>query len=377
VLRKGLVVFQFAVSVFLIVGTVVIYDQLAYIRERDLGYDREQVVVLPTGDRAPRAGYATLKHELLQLAGGRSAAAVNSIPGYHRGGYSLEAEGLTMPEGEYFPIGGLPADRDVVETLGLELVAGPGFPRSDGYTTEQGYVYLLNEATVRALGWTPEEAVGRRAGLNGRDGRVVGVVRDFHHTSLHQPIEPLALFIEPGSYEYLLVKIAPGDVAGTLGAIGQVWARLAAHRPFAYRFLDQEFDALYRAEARLGQLFTIFAGLAILIACLGLFGLAAFSAEQRTKEIGVRKVMGASVPGLVGLLSKEFTRLVVVAFVVAAPLAYLAMERWLDTFAYRTEITWTVFAVAGVLALAIAFGAVSYQAVRAATTDPAKALRYE
>lgn len=378
VLRKGLVVFQFAVSVFLIVGTIVVYEQLAYVQSRHPGFDKEQVVVLPIGDTVLRERYPAMKAALTQLAPVRSAAAVNSIPGYQRGGYALEAEGLTLPEGEIFPIRGLQADKDVVATLGLELLAGPGFPQSESYTPEQGYVYLVNEATARALGWTPEAAVGKRFNLlGGRPGEVVGVVRDFHHSSLREAIDPLALFIEPGSYEYLLVKVAPGDLAASLDAIRQVWTQFAAHRPFTYQFLDQEFDALYRSEERLGQLFTLFAALAILIACLGLFGLAAFSAEQRTKEIGVRKVLGASVPGIVALLSKEFTRLVAVGFVLAAPLAYLVMDRWLHTFVYRTDIGWTVFVLAGATAFAVAFLTVSYQAVKAATTDPVKALRYE
>lgn len=377
-LRKLLVVFQFAASIVLIVGTMVVYQQLDYVRTTDLGFDKERVVVLPIGDRQLRQDYPTLKAALEQQAGVQSVAAVNSYPGYQRGGYALEAEGLQMPEGEFFGIRGMQADEDVVATLGLTLIAGDGFPQSDSYTLEQGYVYLINETTVRRLGWTPEEAIGKRFNLLGnRQGEVVGVVKDFNHSSLHDTIDPLALFIEPSNYEYLLVRTAPGDVAGALRGIEQAWRQYVTHRPFEYQFLDQAFDALYRAEVQLGQVFGVFALLAILIACLGLFGLAAFAAEQRTKEIGVRKVLGATVAGIALLLSRDFARLVGVAFVLAVPVAYFAMNAWLSDFTYRTSLGVGTFLLAGVLTLLVAVLTVSYQSARAALVDPVKALRYE
>ena len=283
-----------------------------------------------------------------------------------------------MPEGEFFGIRGMQADKDVVATLGLTLIAGDGFPQSDSYTLEQGYVYLINETTVRRLGWTPEEAIGKRFNLLGnRQGEVVGVVKDFNHSSLHDTIDPLALFIEPSNYEYLLVRTAPGDVAGALRGIEQAWRQYVTHRPFEYQFLDQAFDALYRAEVQLGQVFGVFALLAILIACLGLFGLAAFAAEQRTKEIGVRKVLGGTVAGIALLLSRDFARLVGVAFVLAVPVAYFAMNAWLSDFTYRTSLGVGTFLLAGVLTLLVAVLTVSYQSARAALVDPVKALRYE
>ena len=225
-----------------------------------------------------------------------------------------------------------------------------------------------------------EEAVGKWFQILGRGrdrGRVVGVVRDFHFNSLQQEIDPLALFLYPRSYRHLLVKISPTDVPATLAFLQQQWTTFAPQRPFDFQFLDQEFDALYRAEERAGQLFGFFAGLAIFIACLGLFGLASFAAEQRTKEIGVRKVLGASVPTVVLLLSKDFTWLVLVAFVVAVPVAYVAMNQWLDHFAYRIDIPWPIFLVAGLAVLVVAWLTVSYQSVKAALANPVESLRYE
>ena len=339
------------------------------------------LVVLSIGDRELTEAYATLKNEMLQHPNVLHASAIHSIPGYQRSGYGMRAEGVNMEEGESILVGGIPSDPDVVETLGLDLLAGAGFPKSEGYTPEPGkYVYLVNETLLSELGWSVDEAVGRRINLLGnRLGEIVGVFKDYHFLSLHQRIEPMAFFIEPRQFAYLMVKIAPTDVPGTLAAMEATWQRLAPHRPFVYRFLDQEFNALYRADQQTGQILSAFAVLAVLIACLGLFGLASFAAEQRTKEIGVRKVLGASASQIVLLLTKDFTRLVVVAFVVAAPMAYLVMNRWLESFAYRVDMmqSWWIFLLAGLATLVVAFLTVSYQSIRAALANPALSLRYE
>ena len=211
----------------------------------------------------------------------------------------------------------------------------------------------------------------------GRRLTVIGVVKDFHYKTHKAAIEPLYLRLTTETSNFVLAKLRPGDLPGTLRAMEAVWDRMAPALPFRYSFLNDEFDALYRAEQRLGRLFGALAFFAIVVACLGLFGLAAFTAEQRTKEIGIRKVFGASVAGLVALLSKDFLRLVLIAFVVAVPVAYLAMNRWLEDFAYRTDLGIGIFALAGGLALGIALLTVSYQAIRAALADPVKALRYE
>ena len=379
--RKLLVVFQFAVTVFLIAGTMIVYRQLDYMSSKNLGFDKEQVVVLSIGDRALLETYTTLKNEILQHPNVRHASAIHSIPGYQRAGYGMRAEGINMEEGESILVGGIPSDPDVVETLGLDLLAGAGFPKSEGYTPEPGrYVYLVNEALLSEVGWAVDDAVGRRINLLGnRQGEIVGVFKDYHFLSLHQDIRPLAFFIEPQQFAYLMVKIAPDDVPGTLAAMEATWQRLAPHRPFVYRFLDQEFDALYHTDRQTGQILSLFAVLAVMIACLGLFGLASFAAEQRTKEIGVRKVLGASASQIVLLLTKDFTRLVGAAFVVAAPLAYFVMNRWLESFAYRVDMlnAWWIFLLAGLATLVVAFLTVSYQSIRAALTNPALSLRHE
>ncbi len=379
--RKTLVVFQFAVTVFLIAGAAVVYQQLNFMRSKDLGFNKDQVVVLSISDRSLQEAYATLKTELMQHPNVVHTSAINSIPGFQRSGYGMTAEGMDLNEGEgeAMLVGGIPADKDVVETLGLTLLAGLGFPKYESYTPEPGsYVYLVNETLVRQVGWSVEEAVGKRINLqSNRQGEIVGVFKDYHFLSLHEDIHPQAIFIEPRQFSYLMVKVGPGDIPGTLAFLDQTWQRLAPHRPFVYRFLDQEFEGLYRADEQMARILTAFAVLAVLIACLGLLGLASFAAERRTKEIGVRKVLGASVPQIVMLLTKEFTVLVLVAFVVAAPAAYLVMTRWLNDFAFRIDISWPIFLIAGLIALGIAFLTVSYQSVRAAVANPANSLRYE
>jgi putative ABC transport system permease protein len=373
-IRKGLVVFQFAVSVFLIVGTMVIYRQLSFLQDSKLGFDKEQVVVLSMGDRELRRNYQTVKSEVIRHPNVLSAAVASDIPGYVKGGYMASAEG--MPEGERYSVVGLAVDEDVVETLGLTLKEGRGI--STPTTPDQEtYQFLLTETTVRRMGLDEAEVVGKQFNLHGRVGEVAGVVEDFHFFSLRESIEPLVMFTSPGDFDYMMVKIAPTDVTGTLAFLEEQWKRLAPHRPFEYTFLDAELDALYRAERRVGKVFTGFAVLAVLIACLGLFGLAALTAEQRTKEIGVRKVLGASEGLIVYLLSKDFIKLVLVAFVLGMPLAYYAMDRWLQNFAYRVDLGVGTFALAGLLALAVAALTVSYQAIRTALLNPVDTLRYE
>jgi putative ABC transport system permease protein len=372
--RKGLVVAQFVISIALISGTAVVYNQLAYINNKKLGFEKEQVLILPMRERTMRSNYETLKAALAQHSSIVSVSAAAGFPGTVMGGYRMQAEGL--PENEQPRVVGYIVDNDIVRTLGLELLAGRGFP--EVWTEAQGYVYVINERAMRILGWQKEEAVGKWLNLlSSRMGRVVGVVKDFHFTSLREEIMPLAMFIEPREFKYLLVKVRPQDLANTLAFMREQWRELAPHSPFEFSFLDRAFEVLYRAEQNAGRLMAVFSALAILIACLGLFGLASFTAEQRTKEIGVRKVLGATVAGIIGLLSRDFVKLVAIAFVIAAPLGYFAMQRWLQNFAYRIDIGWWIFALAGGLALLIALLTVSMQAIKAALANPVEALRYE
>ncbi|MEZ4699800.1 MAG: ABC transporter permease [Rhodothermales bacterium] len=376
-LRRGLVIFQFAATVVLLVATVVVSGQLRFVQTADLGFDREHVVALPipVGDPATQRAYEPMREAMLQLRSVAGVAAVNHLPGYQRGGYGLRIEGGD----ETIAIGGVPSDAHVVETLGLHLVAGPGLRpvRSDSITSGS-YQYLLNEKAVQAAGWTPDEAIGKRVALSGnRWGTVAGVIADYHYLSLRETIEPLAYFVEPWGCNFIVVRIAPGSTADALAGIEAAWTTWMPDRPFAFSFLDAELEKLYRSEERAGQVFGLSSILAVLIACMGLFGLAAFSAARRTKEIGIRKVLGASVAQLVVLMSSEFSLLVAASFCLGAPVAYLLMRQWLKAFAYQIPLSWTLFAAVGAGVLLLAGLTVSYQAIRTALADPVESLRYE
>lgn len=372
-LRQGLVVVQFALSLFLLIGTAVVYDQLTFMQTRNLGFQPEQVVLLPyDADRFP-----AFKEALLQDPSVLSVAATSGggVPGRMTTTLSYHAEG--MAEDATSPILGAVVDPSYVTTYGLQVLAGRDFEEARATDVEGGI--LLNEAALRSLGWTPEEAIGKAFALSpySRNGRVVGVVQDFHFASLHSPIEPLALAIWPQWFSRTSVRIATEEVSQTLDHLAATWAQLFPERPFNYTFLDEDFERLYAQDARFGTIISFFAGLSLLIACLGLFGLAAFMAQQRTKELGIRKVLGASVPGLVLLLARSFVVLIGGAMLVALPVAFFAMRGWLATFAYHTTLSPMLFMGAALLVLVLALLTISYQAIRAALRNPVQTLRYE
>ncbi|HMB91064.1 MAG TPA: ABC transporter permease, partial [Rhodothermales bacterium] len=376
-LRKGLVVFQFAITTFLIASTLVIYGQLQFIQNKELGFDKERVVVLPI-DQTIRPQVASFKEALASSASVQQVATASHLPIDGVAGRTYNA-GSTDAERQL--LNTIEMDDDFIDLMGLHLLSGEPVLETDLAAPgeqETPFTILLNESAAQHFGWTPEEAVGQILYSSGIGGytRVKGVVEDFHFDSLHKPIEPLVLVAGKNVY-HLLVRTAPGDLRVTLDELEHTWKQFAAHRPFEYEFLDQEYAAVYRAEQRVGRMFTTFSLLAILVACLGLLGLAAYAVVQRTKEIGIRKVLGASPTSIVLLLSKEFVRLVVLAFIVAAPLAYFAMQHWLEDFAFRIDLSWWIFALAGGTALLIALLTVSFQSIKAALTDPIKSLRYE
>lgn len=374
-LRRGLVVFQFGVSAVLVAGTLVVLSQLRYLRSQDLGFDKEHIVVVPLSGKALRESVPALEAGLAETPGVAAVAAVNQIPGDLGWTSGLWAEG--MPGDSSVSVKGMPADARVSDALGLRLVAGAAFPERPPVPDSTGFQYLVNTATVTRLGWTPEEAVGRSIAADGRQGTVVGVVADFHFQSMREAIEPLAIWYQPDEVFNLVVRLEPGDTGAAMGRVEAVWGRFAGDQPFAARFLDDVYDRLYQSDQQLGRIVSVFAGLAIFVACLGLFGLASFTAQQRTKEIGVRKVLGASVPRLVGLLTREVVGLVAVAFALAVPLAWLGLARWLDGFAYHVDLGLLPFAAAGAVLLLVALLTVGGQALRAATADPVRALRSE
>lgn len=374
-LRNGLVVFQFAISIALIVCTGVVYSQMQYVQQKNLGFDKEHVVVIERG-WALRDQRDAFKQEVLSLPEVETVAFSNNVPGGLIGDNAYQKEGASAEELESLRI--IYADYDFVETMGFELVAGRSFSRD--FATDST-AFILNEAAVKRMGWA--DPIGQTimepvSGPNGTPTRytVVGVVKDFHFESLQEEIDPLGIQLASFGGN-LSLRIRPDDMPNTLAAIEAAWRTFAPEEPFEYSFLDTNFDQLYAAEQRTGQLFTTFAGLAIFIACLGLFGLASFLIQQRTKEVGIRKVLGASVPGLVALLSKDFARLVLIATLVAWPVAYWVSQSWLEDFAYRIDVPWLLFIVAGLVALGIALFTVSYQSIKAAIADPVKSLRYE
>lgn len=380
-IRSGLVVFQFAISITLLVGTLVVTKQLDYMRSKDLGFDKEQVIILPIESQEALESFGVFRDELRSNPNVVDAATGNALPGPDHIHQTTVFRGEGMREDETFVAVQANVGDDYVETLGLRLVAGRDFgPEFPGDSLS----FVINESAAAEMGFSAEEAVGKRITHFGggpddgdRTATVVGVLQDAHYESLHSKVMPIILSNQDFWQRYAVVKMRTEDVSGTLASIGRSWAAFQPDVPFQYTFMDEEYDRFYAQERRLGVIYSSFATLAIIIACLGLFGLASFVTSQRRKEIGVRKVLGASVPSVVALLSREFTVLVLVSCAVAFPVSWFTMNRWLEDFAYATTIGWSVFVISGSSALVIAWLTVSWQSIRAATANPVDALRTE
>ncbi|MEL6615041.1 MAG: ABC transporter permease [Bacteroidota bacterium] len=375
-LREGLIVFQLAASFVLVVGSLVIARQVEHTRTTDLGLETGRVWVVPA-DGSARGQVAALLDAFEQQPSVRAVAAASSSPSSFRGGYTAFGDGLSD---EGLPTTGVEVSRDIVDALGIALVAGSSFPESRQTVTPDstGYLYLVNETFVREAGWTVDDAVGRTLDLQGRRlGEVVGVMGDFHYASLHEPIEPLAFYVFPPGTGQLILSLHDDPTEATREALAAVWASRVSDRPFDVRPLDQSFSAHYDGESRAGEIAFAATGMALLIAALGLIGLAALAAQQRRKEVGIRKVLGASVASLMALLMSETVRLALVALVVGLPLATIASRRWLEGFAYAVPLSVDLFLLAGAFVLIVASGAVTVQALRAALADPIRALRAE
>lgn len=374
--RQFLVVGQFVLSIVLIIGTLLIYSQLSYIQSRRLGFDQSQLLyVRLKGDM--RAKAMLFKSQVEKLSGVAQASAASSNLVEVLNSSLIEWEG--QPAGDQFHMTHMNVDADFLPTTGMTLVAGRNFStRITTDTSSTMGTYLINETAARRMGWTPESALGKKINFWGADGQVIGVLRDFHFRSFHVAIDPLLFRFRPKDFYFtLLVKTQPGEVQRTLADISDIYKKLEPDHPVTYGFVDQDLAAQYMAEQRTGRIVLSFSVLTILVSCLGLFGLATFTAEQRTKEIGIRKVLGASVASVVGLLCGNFMRLVVIAFVIAVPISWYAMHQWLQNFSFRIDIGWWYFAAAGVLALCIALLPVGYQAIKAALVNPANSLRSE
>ncbi len=369
-LRNSLVVFQFAATIGLIGCTLIVGNQLDFVRNKKLGFDKENVVVVR---RAWTLGAQrdAFKQEMLKHSNVFSVSAASTLPGFDRfPKYTLRVE---QPDGEQsFNVDFLETDHDFAATLGVPLVDGRDFSRD--FASDSAGV-LVNQAAVKAFGWTT--AVGKQIKQpNGTVGTVVGVLENFNHKSLHQSVDPLSAWIG-ADVSFLAMRIDGRDVATTLALLEKTWRQFAGTEPLEYSFLDANLTQLYQADQRIGRLFGAFALLAIVIACLGAFGLAAYTAEQRTKEIGIRKALGASTAGIVLMFWKEIARLVVVALVVISPVTFFVMNRWLDNFSYQIAIGPSVFLVAGLMMLVIATLTISHQSIKAALANPVESLRAE
>ncbi len=380
-LRQVLIVFQFSVAIVLIIGTAVIYNQLQFMQNKDLGINDEQVVVLEATDNSIDAKFEVFRNKLLQKAGIINAASSTYIPskGIISTPYRLEgANDEQKWETTTFPV-----DYEINNTLGIELLAGRDFSMEFAEDTINSFI--INEQAVKDFGFvTPENAVGKNLiwlGL-GVDyvGKVIGVVKDFHYYSLEQEINPLVMIpknLWPGGLNYISVKLTTKNVSENLETIEETWAEVFPGIPFRYSFLDEDFKNLYQSQLKLGKIFSSFSVISIVIALMGIFGLVSFMAESRTKEIGIRKVLGASVAGIINLISKEFMKLIVLSNLIAWPIAYYSMNKWLQEFAYRIEINPMIFLAGGVLTFLLSLLVVGMQSLKSATANPIKALKYE
>jgi putative ABC transport system permease protein len=379
-LRKSLIVFQFVISVFLVIATIVVLRQVSFIQHKQMGYDREQVLVLPV-DSKMKAIYEPFKKALAINPNVVSVTGAYEDPTFVGWG-----DGITADDGKGkkdLSVTAMPVDLDFIKTMGMQLVSGRDFIKADfaQQDTSNEYKnyrssYILNEKAARELGWTPEEAIGKTVS-RGTPGAVTGVVKDFHFESLHNPIGPMVIFLDTTMVRQLFVKVKAEKITATIGSIEKTWKERIAYRPFDYHFLDEDFNTLYQSEQRTAKLFALFSGLAIALACLGLFALAAFTTVQRTKEIGIRKILGADTGSITLLVAKQFILLVLTGIIIASPLAWWAGNKWLQDFAYRINISWWMFAVAGFSAILIALVTVSYHAIRASMANPVKSLRTE
>lgn len=376
-IRNALVVFQFAISVFLIVATLVVFQQLSFIQSKDLGFTKDQVVFI-NDTYAAEIQVGAFKEEVLKLSQVQSATLSDFFPtpsSRSNGSYFKEGN---MDQDHAIQMQTWDVDQDYIPTLNMELVAGRNFDEQFG--TDSTAV-IINEATLAVLGVGPEEALGMRLSQDIELERpqfstVIGVIKNFHYESLRESIGALGLFMNK-STGTMAVKLNAGDFSNVIASIKGIWNQMAPGQPFSYRFMDESFNTTYESEQRLAKIFTLFTVLSILIACLGLFGLAAFNAQKRTKEIGIRKVLGAGVGQITYRLTTDFLKMVGIAILIATPIGWFAMNKWLQDFTYRIEIGWWVFALAALLAIGIAILTVSYQSIKAAIVNPVKSLRTE
>ncbi|RYG00170.1 MAG: ABC transporter permease, partial [Chitinophagaceae bacterium] len=376
--RQGLVVLQFSISIILIISTAIVFQQLNYMKNTDLGYDRSQVITMDYQGKLNES-WESFRQRLLQnpkiAEVGRSSRIPTGRLLDSQGAGTIEGDSVTQSPAD---LKYLAADEKFIPTYKIKLIAGRNFSKEFGMDSSS---FILNEAGVKAMGWNkPSEVIGKAMSYGGVRGRVIGVTKDYHFESMHQSIVPLIMLTGTetnNNYRRISVRITGDDVQSTVTHIGKTFSSFVPEQPFQYNFLDERYQRLYESEQKQGNIFGTFSGIAIFIACLGLFGLSAFAITQRMKEIGVRKVLGASVSSIVRLLSKDFLKLVAIAALIAFPVAWFVMHNWLQDFAYRVTIGWWIFIAAGFIAAIIAVATISIQAVKAALSNPVKSLKSE
>ncbi len=379
-LRKALIVAQFGISVFLIIYTIIILQQMHYMLTKNLGYDKEHIAVLPIGGNMMQ-NFQNLKDAFAQVKGVEAVTASYETPEYVEWGDEITAIDEKGKHG--ISLNAMPVDLDFIKTMKMHLVAGRDFLQSDfaimdtsNNNANYHLPYIINETLAKKIGWPPQQAIGRQIERRAL-GPVVGVVKDFNFSSLHDPIGPLVIFLERDFSRDFMLRLNGNDMQATLDRLQTVWKQRVPDRPFNYHFLDDDYNKLYLAEQRTSKLFSVAAGLAIILACLGLFGLAAFTTVQRIKEIGIRRVLGANVSSITLLIAKNFLQLVCIAIIIAVPLAWWAGNKWLQDFAFRISVQAYIFIATAIVTALIALCTVGYHSVKAALTNPVKSLRTE
>ena len=362
---RTLIVFQFMISTGLIISTLIISEQLNYIRNKKLGFEKNHIVVLPLREDYTRKNYEMLKNALVQKPKILSASASSVLPGEVKYYNSVSWDGSGYDKTMDFIF----ADYNFLKTYEIDIAQGRDFSKDFGSDLKSGYI--LNEEAVKEIGWN--EPIGKKF----NDGLVIGIVKNFHYKSLYEPVKPLYISVNPDNINFLSIRINPKNVTASLDYIQQSWKELFPHSPFEYFFFNNHLDKLYKSETKLASIFNWFSGLTIMISCLGLIGLTSISVVNKNKEIGIRKVLGESVEGIVFMITKEFIIIIFVANIIAWPVAYYFMSKWLEDFAYRIEISWLIFVLSGLIVLLIALVTVGYQAIKAAVANPVESLRYE
>jgi len=375
--RKSLVIFQFTISVALILGTIIVRSQLQYMQSEKLGLDKDHVLLIH-GNADLNNKLAAFAEKLKNISGVQDVALTWRSPFETVTGNGFSIKSNPTSDDDWHVVGGIAGDTHYLSTLGIPLIAGRNFDPAKIKGENTANEYIVNEAFLEHYRLKPNDVIGKEVllGLTGK-GTIVGVMKNFHTSSLHDKIEPVVLFNNPKYFGSILAHVAPNALPGVLSGIQEIWRSYVPMRPFNYSFLDDEYEATYRTEQKSGALMSLFCGLAILVTCLGLLGLMTFIVTQRTKEIGIRKVLGASVMNITTMLSKDFLKLVIIAIVIASPVAWYFMNHWLQDFAYRINIGWYVFLITGIAALLIAFITIGFQSIKAAMANPVESLRTE